>query len=98
MDNLYFKTLFNKFSGFVYQFADQIPDGEDAKSYIVDEFVAAATRNGLELTIIQLVNTNFVVHSYHDLESEKFIKLYNLSEEPPVIIDTSPEPISEGEE
>lgn len=98
MDNIYFKILFNKFSGFVYQFADQIPDGEDAKSFIVDEFVTIADRHGLELSIIQLPNNNFVVHSYHDLESDKFIKLYNLSDEPPVLIDSSPQPVSEGEE
>lgn len=97
MDNIYFKTLLNKFSGFVYQYIGQTPADQDIKSFIVDEFVSEASRNGLELSVIQLANGTFIVHSYHDLESEKFVKLHNLSEHHSITIETTPEPEPEPE-
>jgi hypothetical protein len=88
MDNLYFKQLFRKFSGYIYQYTGEIPDGEDPKIFLIDEFVSIANRTGLEINLTQVSNGTFVVHSYENLESEVFIKLCDLSYEP----EPEPEP------
>jgi hypothetical protein len=97
MDNIYFKQLFRKFSGYVYQYSGQIPDGEDAKPYIVDEFVSLAGKVGLELSLTQLSNNLYVIHSYENIENENFNQLCDLSFNPPAP-EPEPEPEPEGEE
>ena len=100
MDNLYFKQLFRKFSGYIYEYVSQIPDGEDPKTFIIDEFVSETGKVGLELSATQLSNNMLVVHSYENIESNKFNKLFDLSDDPlPLIIpEPTPEPTPEGEE
>ena len=96
MDNIYFKQLFRKFSGYVYQFIDQIPDGEDTSGYVINQFVNVTGKPGLEVSLVRLPNNSLVVHSSENIEDEKFIKLCDLSYEPEP--EPIPEPIPDKEE
>lgn len=91
MDNIYFKQLFRKFSGYVYQFVGQIPEGEDTSSYVIDQFVDATGKVGLEISLIRLSNNNLLIHSSENIQDDKFMQLCDLSYEP------EPEPIPDPE-
>lgn len=103
MDHLYFKSLFRKFSGYIYQYQDPVPDDVDTKEYIIEQFVSIAGMVGLEISVTQLVSGDFVLHSYENINPGKFIQLCNLSADPPAPEPTpepipEPEPTPEGEE
>lgn len=98
MDNIHFKQLFRKFSGYVYQFVGQIPDGEDTSTYIIDQFVDATGKVGLAISLTRLSNSNIVIHSSENIQDERFIQLCDLSYEPEPIPDPEPEQTPEEEE
>lgn len=101
MDNIYFKQLFRKFSGFVYEFVDQVPDGEDTTEYVVEQFVTATGKIGLEISLVRLPNNNLVIHSFENIEDEKFRRLCDLSYEPepePIVESNTDQPAEEEEE
>jgi hypothetical protein len=98
MDNLYFKQLFRKFSGYIYQYTGTIPEGEDPTTFLINEFVSLANRTGLEINLTQLSNGSFVIHSFENLENESFIKVCDLNYDPLPEIIPAPEPEPEEEE
>ncbi len=100
MDNIYFKQLFRKFSGYVYQFINEVPEGEDTTEYVVDQFVTATGKTGLEVSLVRLSNNSLIIHSYENIDNEQFVKLCDLSyeSEPEIIPEPNPEPTPEEEE
>ena len=104
MDSLYFKQLFRKFSGYIYQYTGEIPEGEDPTTFLINEFVSLANRTGLEINLTRVPNGAFLLHSYETLESDVFVKLCDLNYNPlPEIVlepvpQPEPDPQSEEEE
>lgn len=100
MDNIYFKQLFRKFSGYVYQFINEVPEGEDTTEYVVDQFVTATGKTGLEVSLVRLSTNSLIIHSYENIDNEQFVKLCDLSyePEPEIIPEPDPEPTPEEEE
>jgi|LakMenEpi03Aug12_release.lakeMendotaPanAssembly.Ray.scaffolds.fasta_scaffold489618_2 hypothetical protein len=99
MDHVYFKQLFRKFSGFIYQYVGLIPEGEDPRDFLSNEFVSLTGKNGLEISLSQLSNGSFVIYSNENLESNTFIKVHDLSYQPELetLPDPEPEIVTESE-
>lgn len=95
MENIYYKQLFSKFSGYIYEYRGLIAENEDAKTFIIEQFISEADRVGLEISVSELKNGTFVLHSFENLESLNFYKICDLSEDPPPPL---PEPTPQGEE
>lgn len=104
MDSLYFKQLFRKFSGYIYQYTGEIPDGEDPTTFLINEFVSLTNKTGLEINLTQISNGTFVIHSFEHVENAAFTILYDLNYDPLPEITPEPEvqpepaPASEEEE
>lgn len=96
MENTYYKQIFSITSGYVYQFSGSIPDGETPAEYITNEFVKESGDGQIHTCVTQLTNGKYVLHSFENIESQKFIQISDLSNDPPILPD--PEPEEETEE
>lgn len=98
MENNYYKQIFSIYSGYVYEFSGTIPDNESPLEYITKEFVNEFGNGEIHTNVIQLNNGKYVIHSFENLESEKFIQVSDLSYQPPILPDPEPEQQSENGE
>lgn len=96
MENTYYKQIFSLYSGYVYEFLGTVPENELAFEYITKEFVNEFGDGQIHTTVIQLTNGKYVIHSFENLESQKFNQVADLSYQPPILPD--PEPEQESEE
>ncbi len=83
--NNYFKQIFSQYSGYVYEFQDQIPDGESPQEYIVHEFVTANGKQNLAISVVQLPkNGRYILHCNEHVSIEKFQLVADLSYQEPL--------------
>jgi hypothetical protein len=54
--NNHYKQIFSQYSGYVYQFAESVPEGESPQEYISNQFVTESKKQGIK-TIIREVKT-----------------------------------------
>jgi hypothetical protein len=96
--NNYFKQIFSQYSGYVYEFKDEVPNGESPQEYIVNEFITTTGKQHLAVTLTQLPkNGRYILHSNEYVSAEQFQLVADLGYQDPL-----PEPEvqdeSQGEE
>ena len=95
--NNQYKQIFSQYSGYVYQFVGAVPEGESSNEYITDKFVTDANRRTLVVSVTQLPNNgSYILHSFEDVTSDKFIRLADLSYQEP-LLEAEPEVEAEPE-
>ena len=77
------KQLFSQYSGYVYEYKGLVPDGESPQEYIVEQFVAAANRLSLAVSLVQ-VKTVYLLHSSESILTESFQLIADLSYQEPL--------------
>ncbi len=83
--NNHYKQIFSQYSGYVYQFAESVPEGESSQEYISNEFVTESNKQALSVSVTQLPNNgSYILHSFADVTSDKFIRLAELSYQEPL--------------
>ena len=96
MTNNYFRQIFSIYTGHVYQYMGEIPENADPLAHITDAMVSAIGAPNKQISVVQLPNGSYIVHSFEEVENEQFIKLGNLNDPEPV--PTLPETSNEGQE
>lgn len=91
MTNYYFKQIFSIYSGYVYEFTGNIPDGEPPLVYITEQFVAEHGDGQIQTAVTQVPGGKYYFHSFENLESVKFIQVADLSYQEPIIPDPVPD-------
>lgn len=97
--NNHYKQIFSQYSGYVFQFAGTVPEGQSSEEYITNEFVTEANKQTLAISVTQLPNNgSYILHSFQDVTSGKFIRLADLSyQEPLAELEVEAEPEAESE-
>jgi hypothetical protein len=95
--NNHYKQIFSQYSGYVYQFAESVPEGESPQEYVSNEFVTESKKQASSVSVTQLPNNGlYILHSFADVTSDKFIRLADLSyQEPLAEIEPEAEPEAE---
>jgi len=83
--NNHYKQIFSQYSGYVYQFTNDVPEGQSPEEYITAEFVTESNNQTPAISVTQLPNSgSYIVHSFQDVASEKFVRLADLSYQEPL--------------
>jgi hypothetical protein len=97
MTNYYFKQIFSIYSGYVYEFTGNIPDGESPLEYITGQFVTEHGDGQIQTVVTQVPGGKYYLHSFENLESVKFTQVADLSYQEPIIPDPVPDANTEVE-
>jgi hypothetical protein len=85
MQNLYYNQLFSIYSGYVYQFIGSVTDVD--MTSITVEFITEADNAQASTSVCQLPNGSYLLHSFENIDSEKFKKIADLNYREPVILE-----------
>ena len=91
MTNNALKQLFSTYSGYVYEFTGSVPDGQSPLEYITVQFVTIHGDTQINTSVTQLTNGKFLVHSFENIENEKFLQIADLNYQEPLLPDPEPE-------
>lgn len=94
--NNQYKQIFSQYSGYVFQFLGTVPEGQSSQEYITNEFITEVNKQNLTISVTQLPNSgSYILHSFQDVTSGKFIRLADLSYQEPLAeleVEAEPEP------
>lgn len=98
MNNTFFNQVFSIYSGFVYQFKGTMSDNKSAVQDITEQFAAELNTGLSEIYVTQLPDGSYIVHSFQDLDSEKFTKIADLNYRQPFVLESQDDSSTESQE
>jgi hypothetical protein len=96
MTNNYFRQIFSIYTGHVYQYTGEIPENAEPLAHITGAISEVIGYPNKQISVVQLPNGTYIVHSFEEVENEQFVKLGNLNDPEPA--PTLPETSNEGQE
>lgn len=93
----YYKQIFSIYSGYVYEFTGNVPNGESPLEYITGQFVTEHGNGQIQSSVTQLPSGKYIIHSFVDLESQQFTRVADLNYQDPILPDPEPEANTEIE-